>query len=276
MSGSLGKSENQSGQSFNQDVWGGQQPALQDLYGAAAGLFNMGKGDYSRQMQQGQQLQGGTVDAMQQPWQQQMGGGAYGGMDLTGQMNQSIGDIRDYQTQTGGLYADIMGGAGNDYADAMRGQLTSDAEKTLGMNLGALDQRAAAAGMSGGSRHGTATGQIADDINTNLQQNLTGLGYDTFDQDLQNKLNIAQMADTNRLSALTQNQNTIGGMMGGYNQAAQGGLNYGGNMFGYGSQMQQQPWQNLGMYSNVIGAPTMLGSGSGSSSGKGKSTSGGL
>ena len=176
------------------------------------------------------------------------------------------------------LYGEIMLGEGNDYVDALTGTLTQQAEETLGMNLASLDQRAAAAGMSGGSRHGVATANIAEDINQNLQSELATMGYETFDQDLQNKLAIASMADTNALMSAQYQADLANQMMMGQQGAMYGGLGYGNMMTGYGMQQQMMPWNTMGAYGGVLGAPTVLGSGTSamSGSGKGKSLAGGM
>lgn len=276
MSGGFGKSENTSSQQFSQSVMDEQIPYLQDMWGAGGSLFNMGMPYYGYNMGKGQNVMNQSLQGMQPSWEQQMAGGAYGGLDTTGMVNTAFEDLQNPTTYSQDIYGDIMGGQGNDYADAMKASLTADAEKTLGMNLGALDQRAAASGMSGSSRHGTATGMIADDINTNLQQNLTGIGYDTFDQDLQNKMNIASMADANALAAKQMNMQSAMDLMGGQQGAMYGGLNYGGNLLNAGQQMQMSPWMSGLNYASMLGGPVVLGAGSGSGSGKGKSGYGGV
>lgn len=276
MSGSLGKSENTSSQQFGQDVWQPQGDALAQMYGAASGLFGKGAGDYGQQMSQGRNYSNQAMGMMMDPWQAQMGGGAYGGIDATGMVYDAQQQLANPTTYTQDIYGDIMLGEGNDYVDALTGTLTTQAEETLGMNLGALDQRAAAAGMSGGSRHGVATANIAEDINQNLQSELATMGYETFDQDLQQKLDIAQMADTNALASAQTNAMMAQNMMAGQQGAMSGGLGYGNMMTGYGMQQQMMPWQMMGAYGGLLGAPTILGSGSGSASGKGFSTAGGM
>lgn len=279
-SGAFGKSENDSSQNsnFNQNVWGGQAPFLQSMYGQAGNMFNQGIPGMLGSMNKGASMMPQIPGMMNPAWQNQMQGGAYSGMDLTGAMNQSINNLNNYDTQTGDLYAQIMGGQGNTYADAMKDSLTADAQRAMDLGMAGLDQRAAASGMSGSSRHGVAQGLLMNDVNQNLQSNLADIGFSSFDKDLQNKLNIAQMADANKLQALTQNQNTIGNMMGGSQNAMAGGLNFGNNMFGMGQQMQMLPWQLMAGYSGTLGAPTVLGSGTsaGSSSGKGFGLGGGF
>ena len=93
------------------------------------------------------------------------------------------------------------------------------------------DARAAGYGQSGSSRHGLTESRLYDDANRDLSRQQTGIGFGSFDKDLDRKLEIAQRADQFDMGRL---QNTSQ-MLGGQNAAMQGGLNYGQNM------------QNLGM-----------------------------
>ena len=280
MSGSLGFSESDSSASnvFDQQVYGAQGDALTNLYQGAGQLFGGAKSGMQPQAQAGQQFSQNAMNATMQPWQNQMAGGAFSGMDLTGAMNQSIADMQGGGTSNmQDINAMIMGGSGNTYADAMREQYMQDAGQAQDQMLQNLDARAAASGMSGGSRHGTAIGQGMGDINENLQGNLAELGYETFSQDLDRKLGIAAAADANQLARATQNQNTIMNMMGGSQGAMTGGMNFAPTAMNMGTQQQMMPWQQAGAYANVLGAPTVLGSGTGTSTGtsKGKQASGG-
>jgi len=129
--------------------------------------------------------------------------------------------------------------------------------------------------MSGGSRHGIATGLGMESINDQLQKNLAQTGYSTFDQDLNRKLAIAQQADQGNLAR----QQMMSQMIGQQNQAQQSAIEGGQNvqninMGQYAPQMM--PWDAMAEYSNVIGRPTILGSGSQSGSSRSGSISGGV
>ena len=275
MGGSLGKSESESqNQSqFDQNVWGGQGGALQNLYSSLGGLFNQ-----TNQQQQGQipgaiQQQQGIFDQANPAWQQQLGGGAFQGMDL--QQN-----YRDALTGGGNeqwLDQNIMGGAGNNYAQAMKGQLQDDSSQRLGRNLAMSDARASGAGMGGSSRHGLLQARMAEDESKNLANQQTNIGFNTFDKDLDRKLGIAQRADQFDFGRL---QN-VSGMLGQQQNAMQGGLQMGGDMQGLGMGQfapSMAPWEAAGQYSQNIGRPTVLssGAGSGASDSKGFGASGGI
>ena len=275
LGGGKSESESESGAGFNQGVWEGQSPYLQDLYKNIGSLFQSTLGGMTGQIP-------GSVDWMNQisegsmpAWQEQLQGGAYKDMDLQNRYLRSFDQLMGQPSNTSQIYAQMMGGEGNTYADAMRDQYVQDATRAQENMLSNLDARAAASGMSGGSRHGTATTQGMQDINENLQGNMAQLGYETFDKDLQNKLNIASMADRNQMEAL----NSMGNMIGQQNQTQQYGLGFGQGMQNLGMGQfapYMAPWQMVSPYSNAIGRPTILSSGNMFGNSSGKSVSGGI
>jgi hypothetical protein len=247
-------------------VWGGQAPFLQDLYKRAGGMFDQMMGGY---MGPGGGYQGmQDINQQMNPyWQQQMQGGAYAGTDFSKMYQDALGGGGNEQA----MNEMIMGGSGNNYADAMKGQIMQDASNMNMQGQKNLDARAAASQMSGGSRQGIASSQIANDINKNAQNQLTKVGYETFDKDLQRKLDIARNADMFDM----QKMQNIGNMWGQQNQAMQGGLNFGNQYAGMQMNPYMGGWQQLGALGQIIGGPTMVGSGnmSGSGSSKGKGMS---
>ena len=268
MGGSVGKSESEAenAANFKQSVWGGQTPALQDLYGQVGNLFGQTTSGMQGQIPGAVAQQQQVFDQSQPAWQQQMGGGAYQGMDLQGMYNQALqgGGNEQFIDQS------IMGGQGNDYADAMKQQMQSDAWDRTGTALANIDQRAAGRGMGGSSRHGIVQADAIRSEQDRLGDMQTQLGYNTFDKDLDRKLGIAQRADQFDMGRL---QN-VGQQLGGQQAAMQGGLNYGQGMQNLGMGQfapYMAPWQATGQYANAIGRPTVLGSGlsSGSSDSKG-------
>lgn len=271
--GSLGKSESESGSesSFDQNVWGPQGAALQNLYGQLGGLFG----------QTTSGMQGaipGAVGNIQQAFQQamhgvgqQMGGGAYQGLDLQGAYRDALQGGGNEQA----INQMIMGGAGNNYAQAMKDQLAGDAMDRMGRMFAQADLRASAAGQPGSSRHGLLQSNIARNELDRLAEQQTNIGYGTFDKDLDRKLGIAQRADAFDMGRL---QN-VGQQLGGQQAAMSGGLAFTPQLANLGmGQMApfMAPWQAAGAYASALGRPTVLGSGTGtsSSSAKGFGTSG--
>lgn len=118
--------------------------------------------------------------------------------------------------------------------------------------------------MSGGSRHGIATAQGMRDINQNLQRNMAQTGYDTFSQDLDRKLQIAQQADQGNLAR----QQMMSDMLANQQNTMAGGIGMGQQLYGLGQEMFNLPWQNLQNYGAILGDPAVLSSGSGASNSK--------
>lgn len=275
MGGSVGKSGSESGSStaFDQNVFQPQSDALSALYGQAANLFGQstmggksGVSDPSQITSSGQQYSQQALDASMPAWEEQLSGGVYGDMGLQDQLMQSLNMSMSNPSAMQEINNMIMGGSGNNYADAMRDQYIADATEAQENMMANLDARAAASGMSGSSRHGITEAQGMEDINDALTSNLAELGYETFDADLDRKLQIAQQADMNTLSREQMMQQ----MLGSQNQTVNQGISNLSNIFGTGVQQQMVPWDMMSAYANVIGAPTVLSSGQGSSSSEAK------
>lgn len=274
MGGSVGGGKSNSNQqsSFQQQLPGWQNKAFKQLMQQLPGIFNQVQGWQNQLIPSTMGQIGDVVDQVNPAWQQQLQGGAFGGMDTQKTLMDSLQQSLNNPSSMQQINSMIMGGNGNNYADAMKNQYTSDANRAQQTMLGNLDARAAASGMSGGSRHGVAEGMGMRDINQNLQRNLAETGYNTFSQDLDRKLNIAQQADQGTLSRQGMLQN----MLGQQNASQQSGLNYGSSLQDLimgRFQPSMMPWQNASSWSNVIGDPITLTSGQSSGSGKGKNAS---
>ena len=140
---STGSSFNQS----NQDVYGAQAPYLQDVYSQAQNAFQQGMG----------QIEGLTPEVQAQ---------------LTDAFGQAAGGFGDQLG--GGFAAGLQGQVGdNAYVDAIAGDMMSDAQKIKQQNLGSLDARAAAAGMSGSSGYRDQVGDMMSNVDEQTMQGLT-------------------------------------------------------------------------------------------------------
>ena len=261
--GSYSQSNAKNSSSFNQTIPKWQSDALTKMYDAAASTFGNTGSAINAQIPGVQSYINQTNSAAMPEWQSQLNGGVYQGMDNANALSNSLQQSLSNPTATSQIYGQMMGGQGNNYADAMKASYLGDANRVTDNMLATLDSRAAASGMSGGSRHGVATSQGMYDINSNLQKNLADIGYNTFDKDLNNKLNIAQQADSGTLAR----QQMMAGMLGQQQGVQTGALNAGGQMqnLGMGSMAPtMMPWQNMSNYANSIGSPTVLNSGSSS------------
>ena len=303
--------------SFSQDIYGGQQGALSDLYKQAQGLFSGNQGALNQGVNKAVGNTQGVYDKAAPAWNQQLQGGQFSGVNtnalnksyqdqllantsgaanrLSGSLDKSLNTkfTPSGQSNQQSIYASMMGGQGNNYADAMKGQYMQDAQRAQEQMLGNLDARTAGTGTMGSTRQQVAQGMGMRDINSNLQGNLARTGYDTFDKDLQNKLSIAQQADTNNFNRenmyMSDRQNAqnlaaqelaaqrgqiTGAQQGmtGLNQMGQdvrtGALNNSSNMqnLGMGSLVPlSQQWQGLQNYQQALGGPLVLNKGAGSS-----------
>lgn len=274
--GSYNQSNAKNQSNFNQTIPQWQSDALTKMYNAAAGTFGNTGSAISGQTPGAQSYIDQTNQSAMPEWQNQLSGGVYKGMDNANALSNSLQQSLSSPTNTQQIYGQMMGGNGNNYADAMKASYIGDANRATDNMLANLDSRAAASGMSGGSRHGVATSQGMYDINSNLQKNLAQTGYDTFNQDLNNKLGIASQADSNTLAR----QQMMSGMLNSQQGVQSNALGQGQNMqnLGMGSfAPTMMPWQNMSNYANSIGSPTVLNSGgsSGNSSAMGVSGGGG-
>jgi len=276
MGGEGGKSESSSNarSNFSQDVWSGQSPALQQLYSNAGNLF---QDIYSNQMN----MIPGQVDVQNQitssaipAFQRQLSGGATSDMGLKQLLADSLRTSTSNPSNLSSIYANIMGGEGNNYADAMKSRMTADASRAGKNMMSVADARAVGAGQSGSSRHGVLQSQGWKDINDQLQRGLFDVGYNTFDKDLSNKLNIAKLADSN----IMNRENLMADLLRGQDETTNAGINSGPILqnLGMGSFAPTMvPWQSMGQYANILGRPTILGSGSSSANSDSKAMSGG-
>ena len=211
------------GSSFNQsqqNVYGAQQPYLQDVYEAAQGAFNQGMADVNGMRPDVQNQLTGALAAAGQGYGNQMGGGFASG--LQGQVGE------------------------NAYVDALAGDMLSDAQQIKMQNLGGLDARAAAAGMSGSSGYRDQVAAMAEDVDDRTMQGLNQLRFNAFNQGVQNNLGLASQMDANQQGAMGNLQNIQSGAMAQFQPAM------------LGQQM-------AGNYAQTIGGPTVLGNSSGGS-----------
>ena len=208
---------NQSGQSSqgssSQNVWGGQTPYLQDVYGSAQDQYGQAINTINGLQPE---VQGQVTDAFQQ------GMGGYGS-----QMG-------------GGFAAGLQGQVGpNAYTNTVANDLINDAAQIKQQNLGGLDARAAAAGMSGSSGYRNQVANMANDVDESTMQSLNQLRFNAQNQGVQNQMNLAGMMDRNQQGAMANMGAMQQGAMNQFNPAMAG-------------------MNATGAYSQIIGGPTTL------------------
>jgi hypothetical protein len=269
---SQSQNSNSGGSQFGQNV--SNQPWLENLYNQAGNLYNSQVGQTSNMTPgaidfQNQQAQSaaGANQGMQQ-------GGVYGGLGIGNQLMQSLQQSQNNPSNMQQVNSMIMGGNGNTSLDAMRGTLESDAARAGQLNSATNAAQAAASGMSGGSRQGVADALGRGEINRALTANEANLGYQSFDKDLQRKLDIAGAADTNTFNR----QNLMSGMLGQQQNTVNQGIGNttGIQQLGMGQfNAASQPWQQMQGYQQALGAPNVLNSGNSWNQGQGSQSGSG-
>lgn len=217
--------------SSNQRVWGDQQPYLQDVYGSAQDQYGQAIGQINALQPQ---VQSQVTDAFQQ--------------GMAGYGNQ----------MGGGFAAGLQGQVGpNAYTDTLANDMISDANKIKQQNLGGLDARAAAAGMSGSSGYRNQVADMAENVDESTMQGLNQLRFNAQNQGIQNQMNLAGMMNQSQQGAMANMGAMQQGAMNQFNPAM-AGLNA------------------TGAYGQIIGGPTVLGSSMGSSSNQSSGSSNGF
>jgi hypothetical protein len=261
MGGSSNSSDSSNQGQFQQQVWGGQTPALQNLYSLAGSLFNQTNGGMQGQIPGAVNGINQVTNQVNPAWQNQMQGGAYGGLNIGNQLMSSLQQSQNTPSNEQEINNMIMGGQGNNYVDAMNRQMRDSAATNLGGSLAMNDLRANMAGQGGSSRHGITESGLYNDANTQLFNAQTNMGYNTFDKDLNRKLQIAQNADQNNFGRQQLMSQMLGDQQNTMNTGIQGAQQQQNlNMGQFAPYMQ--PWSAMGEYGNVVGRPTLLGSGS--------------
>jgi hypothetical protein len=261
------------GSTFGQNI--ANQPWLEHMYNNAGNLYNQQIGQMNGMVPGAMNFQNQQAQNAAKTNQGIQQGGVYGGLGIGNQLMDSLKQSQNTPSATQSIYGQMMGGNGNNYADAMKQQYVNDANRTQQNMMSNLDARAAGTGMTGSSRQGVAQGIAERGINDSLQKNLAETGYNTFDKDLSNKLNIAQQADTNNFNR----QNLMSGMLGQQQGTINQGFNNTGALQGYGMgqfNAANQPWQQMQGYQSAIGGPNVLNSGTSYNQGSGTSIGSGM
>lgn len=273
MSGSAGFQQSKQGSNnvsqMSQNVDPAQQAALSQMYGALPSIFGQNQAAANQGQQFAQPYSQSVATSAMPAYQSQLNGGVYQDLGIGNQLMSSLNQSQNSPSAMSQMNGMIMGGNGNNYADAMKAGYISDANRARDSMMGTLDARATGSGMSGGARHGVATAQGNYDINSNLQHELARTGYDTFDKDLDRKLQIAGQADQSTLAR----QQLMAGMLGQQNAATTGAIQGGETVqnLGLGTMAPASAgWGNMQGWANAIGSPTVLSQGGsiGSSFGK--------
>lgn len=278
MGGSTGKSKSSSSNKYSQSIPQEQLSALNSLWQSALG--KIGGNNYLNEIYGSAGQTSGDMsnilNSMSGITSQLQGGGAFGNSEdirnrLYGMMGQD--------SQMGNMYESIVGGKGNTYVDPLIDSLRSDSAQNLQTmrNKNALD--ATSMGQSGSSRQAMEDAMLGAQANRDLTTQENALRQGAYDKDLQMKMGIAQMADSNRQSEQDRLYNMLSGNQSSLESAAGMGSLLSQIASGQMSpwlQAQQAGWNPLNNASNILGNAIILGQGSGSGKSKGFGASGGL
>jgi hypothetical protein len=256
---SSGNSISSGGSDFLQNVF--NSGALQNLYNAAQSAY--GNANAQTQQQLPGAMQNNNIAAQQAMGanNQNLQGGVYGNLGIGNSLMQSLNSTLNNPSNSQKLYQQITGGEGNSYLPALKASMEKDQNNINNMNQAQIDAQAAAAGQSGGARQGVAQALNTQLGNQALARNENQMGYDTFNQDLQNKLGIAGMADQNTLAR----QQLMSGMLGQQQGTINQGIGNTSNIQGYnmgGMNAANAGMNPLQQYIAAIGGPAILNSGS--------------
>jgi hypothetical protein len=257
-------SDSQSTSSFDESIPPELIPYLEQMWGGAGDLWNMSM-PYFNPMMMGGSSGMDQMMAMMNPFSMDaMSGGVYNDVNSAQNYNTAFQNLMNPSTYSMDLYADIMGGQGNDYVDAMSESIGKTYADELDSSLATLDQRAGL--MSGSSGWENAMGDIISNSAEAEAATKAALGYETFDQDLMNKMEIAAMADQNWLNAGTAALDSASGMMGSQQETQFGGLGFGGDQWNAYMQQMMLPFQMAMFYPQMVSPFTTV-SGTSASSG---------
>lgn len=231
----------------SQDVWGAQQPHLENVYNSAGDAYGSAQAGINNLQPQVSSQMADALQSANGGYGNQMGGGFASG--LQGQVGaDNFNNASALQGQVGP----------NSYVNNLAGDMMSDAQKIKAQNLGGLDARAAASGMSGSSGYHNSANQMMNNVDEQTMQGMNQLRFNSYDRGVQNKMQLAGMMDQNAQRGV-QNNMQLAGMM---DQNQQGAMGQMLNMQ-QGSMNQFNPhMQGLnaaGAYGQIIGGPTVLG-----------------
>ena len=251
--GSFSSGGSSGSSSSTQDIWGEQSPFLQEVYKAASAGNAEAQAAIQR-LQPGIQNQMSNIAAGGQQGYNQM---------LAGGNAANLGQSQVAGMQGNSLQQQMLNGynGNNPYMSGMKDMIAEDAQRLKQQNLGSLDARAAAAGMSGSSGYRNQVNDMMEDVDKGAMNAMTNLGYQANNQAIQDRMRLSGAADQyNMMAAGAGDQYAMqrAGMM---------DQNMGNAMANTGA-MQQSAMNQFnpamaslnaaGQFGQIIGGPTTL------------------
>lgn len=268
-SGSLGlgrsRARSKSETEASQNVWQPQGDALTGMYNQLPGVMNQTSamaGEVANLAPEVSGLLSGYASQANDAYGNQLAGGSVGDTgDIRGLLAQSFARQQG-GSNTGDMYKSIVGGEGNTYIDPMVNAMKRSGMENLGMMKSRNGLDATAMGQSGSSRHAMENAMATRGMNSDMLDREMMMRGGAYDTDLNMKMDIAKMADTNQLQTQRNMMETLGMS----DQNRQAGMGYGTTMQNLGMgmmapwmQAMNAPWMNMQNYAGVLGDPTVLG-----------------
>lgn len=262
--------------SMDQNVFGPQADALQKMYGFLSEAYGDSGFSADKLQQLAPQLSSlfsGYANDAGGAYKQQLGGGSFGDTgDIRSLLSKSFENTMR-GSNTGDMYESIVGGPGNTYIDPMVAAMKGSALENMKTIQSSNGLDATVMGQSGSSRHAMQNAITSRLMNKDMLDREMAMRGGAYDTDLNRKLEIAKLADTNQLQTQRNMMDTLSAS----DQNRQAGINAGSVIQNLGMgvmapwmQAMNAPWMNMSNYAGVIGDPTVLtnAKSSGSSSGK--------
>ena len=157
----------------------------------------------------------------------------------------------------------------NPYMSGMKDMIAEDAQRLKQQNLGSLDARAAAAGMSGSSGYRNQVSDMMENVDENAMNQMTNLGYQANNQAIQDRMRLSGAADQFNMQAAGAGDQYAMQQAGMMDQTAANALGQ-TNALQQSAMNQYNPsmmgLQAAGQFGSIIGGPTVLGSSASSNS----------
>ena len=105
----------------------------------------------------------------------------------------------------GGFGQQLQGQVGpNAFTSALKGNIADDANLLKQQNLGSIDGRAAAAGMSGSTGYGDQVTKMQNNVDQNALNQMSQLDFNSTQQGMANQMQLAGMQDMSQANAMGQ------------------------------------------------------------------------
>lgn len=259
-SGGTSNAFTNSGMEAAQNVWSGQSPYLQSLYGQGNNFMQSQDPNFAMPfLNQGTANNQGITNNLGGAFNQSFGANNPQMQASQQALNPYISGLTNMINAPGTNFAE---GGNNPLLAQHAANIMDQAGQSFARNIQPnIGRDAINAGQFGGSRQGIAEGIAAGDAMSNALNQVTGLYSNQYESDRAANLLSQQMNNNMRVSAGEQLGNLLGGGAANTAQgieAGQGLSNLGYNPYAYGVDFQNQQWNPIMNQANVLGGPQVL------------------